>query len=60
VAETIEIRPAEDGDRRALALLFAAVAEERDGFAAEPRSSPARALSVGSSALCVTLAARLR
>ena len=30
------IRPAEEGDRRALALLFAAVAEERDGIAAEP------------------------
>jgi RimJ/RimL family protein N-acetyltransferase len=30
------IRPAEDGDRRSLALLFAAVAEERDGIAAEP------------------------
>jgi RimJ/RimL family protein N-acetyltransferase len=29
-------RPAEDGDRRSLALLFAAVAEERDGIAAEP------------------------
>jgi RimJ/RimL family protein N-acetyltransferase len=30
------IRPAEDADRRPLALLFAAVAEERDGIAAEP------------------------
>ena len=30
------IRPAEEGDRRALALLLAAVAEERDGIAAEP------------------------
>ena len=30
------IRPAEAGDRKSLALLFAAVAEERDGIAAEP------------------------
>jgi hypothetical protein len=35
-AEAVEVRPAEDGDRRSLALLFAAVAEERDGIAAEP------------------------
>ena len=35
-AEVVEIRPAEEGDRRPLALLFAAVAEERDGIAAEP------------------------
>jgi RimJ/RimL family protein N-acetyltransferase len=35
-AEAVEVRPAEDGDRRPLALLFAAVAEERDGIAAEP------------------------
>jgi RimJ/RimL family protein N-acetyltransferase len=35
-AEAIEVRAAEDGDRRRLALLFAAVAEERDGIAAEP------------------------
>jgi len=35
-ADEIAVRPAEDGDRRALALLFAAVAEERDGIAAEP------------------------
>lgn len=35
-AAGIEIRPAEDADRRALAELFAAVAEERDGIAAEP------------------------
>jgi RimJ/RimL family protein N-acetyltransferase len=34
--ETVEVRTAEDGDRRPLALLFAAVAEERDGIAAEP------------------------
>jgi RimJ/RimL family protein N-acetyltransferase len=32
----IEVRPAEEADRRPLALLFAAVAEERDGIAAEP------------------------
>jgi RimJ/RimL family protein N-acetyltransferase len=36
VADAIWVRPAEDGDRRALAFLFAAVAEERDGIAAEP------------------------
>jgi RimJ/RimL family protein N-acetyltransferase len=35
-AEPIEIRAAEDGDRLPLAELFAAVAEERDGIAAEP------------------------
>jgi ribosomal protein S18 acetylase RimI-like enzyme len=35
-AEAVEIRPAEEADRRPLALLFAAVAEERDGIAAEP------------------------
>jgi hypothetical protein len=35
-ANAIWVRPAEDGDRRSLALLFAAVAEERDGIAAEP------------------------
>jgi RimJ/RimL family protein N-acetyltransferase len=35
-ANAIEIRPAEDSDRLPLALLFAAVAEERDGIAAEP------------------------
>jgi ribosomal-protein-alanine N-acetyltransferase len=34
--DAIQVRPAEDGDRRSLALLFAAVAEERDGIAAEP------------------------
>lgn len=32
----VEVRTAEEGDRRPLALLFAAVAEERDGIAAEP------------------------
>lgn len=32
----MEIRLAQDADRRPLALLFAAVAEERDGIAAEP------------------------
>jgi RimJ/RimL family protein N-acetyltransferase len=31
-----EIRPAREADRVALALLFAAVAEERDGIASEP------------------------
>jgi len=31
-----EIRPAREDDRVALALLFAAVAEERDGIASEP------------------------
>jgi RimJ/RimL family protein N-acetyltransferase len=31
-----EIRPAEEDDRRPLAVLFAAVAEERDGIATEP------------------------
>jgi RimJ/RimL family protein N-acetyltransferase len=35
-AEVIEVRAAEDRDRRPLAHLFAAVAEERDGIAAEP------------------------
>jgi RimJ/RimL family protein N-acetyltransferase len=34
--DRIEIRPADERDRRALAHLFAAVAEERDGIAAEP------------------------
>jgi RimJ/RimL family protein N-acetyltransferase len=32
----VEIRAAQDADRWPLALLFAAVAEERDGIAAEP------------------------
>jgi RimJ/RimL family protein N-acetyltransferase len=32
----IAVRPADEGDRRAIALLLAAVAEERDGIAAEP------------------------
>lgn len=32
----VDVRPAEEGDRRPLALLYAAVAEERDGIAAEP------------------------
>jgi RimJ/RimL family protein N-acetyltransferase len=35
-AKPIEVRRAEEADRRPLALLFAAVAEERDGIAAEP------------------------
>lgn len=34
--ERFEIRPADEHDRRPLAELFAAVAEERDGIAAEP------------------------
>jgi RimJ/RimL family protein N-acetyltransferase len=36
MADAFLIRPAEDADRRPLALLFAAVAEERDGIASEP------------------------
>jgi len=32
----VEIRPADDSDRRAIATLLAAVAEERDGIATEP------------------------
>lgn len=35
-SQEFRVRPAEEGDRRALAELFAAVAEERDGIAAEP------------------------
>jgi hypothetical protein len=35
-ADAIQIRPAEDRDSLSLALLFAAVAEERGGIAAEP------------------------
>ena len=35
-AEAIRVRPAQDGERLTLATLFAAVAEERDGIAAEP------------------------
>jgi RimJ/RimL family protein N-acetyltransferase len=34
--EPIEVRPAQDSDRRPLAMLFAAVAQERDGIATEP------------------------
>jgi RimJ/RimL family protein N-acetyltransferase len=34
--DAVEIRRAEDVDRHPLALLFARVAEERDGIAAEP------------------------
>lgn len=34
--EAIQIRLAEESDRRPHALLFAAVAEERDGIASEP------------------------
>ena len=36
VAETIEIRAADDADRMPLALLFARIAEERDWIATEP------------------------
>lgn len=35
-ADEISVRPADEGDRRSLAQLLAAVAEERDGIAAEP------------------------
>jgi len=34
--DAIHVRAAEDRDRRLVALLFAAVAEERDAIAAEP------------------------
>ena len=34
--DRIEVRPAGEYDRRPMAQLFAAVAEERDGIAAEP------------------------
>jgi RimJ/RimL family protein N-acetyltransferase len=34
--DEITVRPAVDDDRRSLALLLAAVADERDGIAAEP------------------------
>ena len=40
--EAIEVRPALDADRLPLALLLAAVAEERDGIAAEPPIDVAR------------------
>jgi ribosomal protein S18 acetylase RimI-like enzyme len=36
VVQPFEIRPATESDRRALAELFAAVADERDGIATEP------------------------
>ena len=36
VGEEISVRPARDSDRIALATVFAAVAEERDGLATEP------------------------
>ena len=32
----VRVRPARDDDRLPLAILFAAVAEERDGIASEP------------------------
>lgn len=42
----VQIRPAGDADRLALARVFAAVAEERDGIATEPPVDiPARAAS---------------
>jgi [ribosomal protein S18]-alanine N-acetyltransferase len=34
--QEFQVRPAEDHDRREMALLLAAVAEERDGIASEP------------------------
>lgn len=34
--DEVAVRPATEDDRRSLALLLAAVAEERDGIAAEP------------------------
>jgi RimJ/RimL family protein N-acetyltransferase len=36
VTSRVEIRPAREEDRMPLALIFAAVAEERDGIATEP------------------------
>jgi ribosomal protein S18 acetylase RimI-like enzyme len=36
VSTPFEVRPAVDADRRSLAELFAAVADERDGIATEP------------------------
>jgi ribosomal protein S18 acetylase RimI-like enzyme len=36
MTSSFEIRPGRDGDRMPLAVLFAAVAEERDGIATEP------------------------
>lgn len=36
MSSAFRIRPAEEGDRRSLARLFARVAEEGDGIAAEP------------------------
>lgn len=35
-SDSVSVRPAEDEDRRSLALLLASVAGERDGIAAEP------------------------
>ena len=45
MSEAFEVRPAEESDRRALAELFAAVAEERDGIAAEPPVDVDRAVA---------------
>src|SRR5260221_8536602 len=36
VTTAVEVRPARDDDRVPLAIVFAAVAEERDGIATEP------------------------
>jgi putative acetyltransferase len=36
VTSAVEVRPAREEDRMPLALIFAAVAEERDGIATEP------------------------
>jgi hypothetical protein len=43
--DRIEIRPAREDDRSPVARLFAAVAEERDGIAAEPPIDVERAAS---------------
>ncbi len=42
--DQVSVRPAQEDDRRALALLLAAVAEERDGIAAEPPINMDRAI----------------
>jgi len=54
----IEVRPADEHDRRALAQLFADVAEERDGIAAEPPVDvEARAASLRLDGMLVAIAA---
>ncbi|HJX49445.1 MAG TPA: GNAT family N-acetyltransferase [Gaiellaceae bacterium] len=56
--DRIEIRPADEHDRRTLAQLFAAVAEERDGIAAEPPIDvEARATSLRLDGTLVAIAA---